>query len=241
MGILRDIYNKTFSKNGVDNMSNLDVIKEIRVNHLDQYSSWALYDIDDARLKEYLDQDNKIPNENLAFPAKYQNDEALANKINTDAMFYGLNVAARNIKTDSGDWANFHDTRDKSKDLGILFDLYNTKFRGAYMSDVFKYLPETESKNVKVSQLVKDMQADGDNDAKKSLRLLQKEIDIIKPKIIVLYGAPSQDAFDKMIKANLLTLPEGVKIVGRHHYSMGERYDEKATKLVKESKEIYGE
>ncbi|CAI2669977.1 hypothetical protein AKUH4B410M_14820 [Apilactobacillus kunkeei] len=85
------------------------------------------------------------------------------------------------------------------------------------------------------------MQADGDNDAKKSLRLLQKEIDIIKPKIIVLYGAPSQDAFDKMIKENLLNLPEGVKIVGRHHYSMGEKYDEKATKLVKESKEIYGE
>lgn len=71
MGIFRDIYNKTFSKNGVDNMSNLDVIKEIRANHLDQYSSWALYDIDDARLKEYLDQDKKIATTELSFPAEY--------------------------------------------------------------------------------------------------------------------------------------------------------------------------
>lgn len=241
MSIFRDIYNKTFSKNGVDNMSKLDVIKEIRENRLDQYSSWAIYDIDDSRLKEYLDEDKKISNESLAFPAKYQNDEALANKINTDVMFYGLNVSSRNIETDSGDWANFHDTRERSKDLGILFDLYNTKFRGAYMSDVFKDLSESESENVKVGQLVKEMQSDDDNAAKNSLRLLQKEIDIIKPKIIILYGAPTKDAFDKMIKAKLLTLPERVKIVGRHHYSMGEKYDEKATKLVKESKEIYGE
>ncbi len=229
--------------------NNLDIInriksKDVNVKEntgftLDFYTSWALYNLGEEEIRNYIPKKNR-PLSTSALGIPDYTDEELSEKINTDVMIFALNAASRDVDK-SGSWLNFHDTRSASHDQRLLFEFLDTKFWGAYMSDLFKDVPETNSKEIKINNLIKDMKSNDDNEAKRNLKLLQFEIDTINPRIIILYHAKARDAFNKMIKEELIKIPDNCKTVYRPHYSMGEGYAKRAKALIKESKEIYGE
>lgn len=146
---------------------NLEILENLRRNDLQYIASWALYDVDESTVKSYVDANPKdrseiIPLQDIAFPARYQNNNKLAEAINPKVMFVALNAADRDVL--KGSWANFHDTRAKdpnakgrgntaSRDRNILMDLYHTDFYGGYMTDLYKDFPETNSGEIDTVRL----------------------------------------------------------------------------------------
>lgn len=242
---------KRILRSWIMNQNNLDVIKKIKSKKvhikdnnnnendtLDFYSSWALYELSEQDIRKYIPKGNlHLPTGDLSFPD--DSDEVLSEKINTDVIMYALNASPRGINK-GGPWLNFHDIRPKSHDSRLLFELLDTKFWGAYMSDLFKDFTKP-SETLDVDKFISDMNSDEDNEAKRNLKILQFEIDTINPRIIILYHEKSEDAFNKMIKAGLIKIPDNCQTVYRPHYSRGDGYEKRSKALVKESKEIYGE
>ena len=58
----------------------------------------------------------------------------------------GLNVAARSLASEP--FRNFHDPSPVANDFKIRFAFSGTEFWGAYMTDVIKDHPETQSKRL---------------------------------------------------------------------------------------------
>lgn len=67
--------------------------------------------------------------------------------LNPNIVLVGLNAASRAMA--SGDaWVNFHDPRSVANDFKLRFALKDTTYWGAYMTDVFIGLHETDSSKV---------------------------------------------------------------------------------------------
>lgn len=242
-------------------MSNFEIIERLRQLNIADIASWALYDISDEDIELYshtkkASQKAKIINkDSVVFPSRYQNDDVLANAINPNVMIIGLNAAERDI--DTIDWSSFHDNSRYSKDRNIALDLYHTNFKGAYMTDLFKHLPVTDSGKINVSQLMgfltipyadfKQVLKITDSQtrnlmitARNNLKTLQDEIDILRPNVIIQYHSKVVTAFDFLVKNNLIKLPKDCHLITQKHYStQGLSNQDHMDSLVAESKQIF--
>lgn len=242
-------------------MSNFEIIERLRQLNIADIASWALYDISDEDIELYshtkkASQKAKIINkDSVVFPSRYQNDDVLANAINPNVMIIGLNAAERDI--DTIDWSSFHDNSRYSKDRNIALDSHHTNFKGAYMTDLFKRLPITDSGKINVSQLMgfltipyadfKQVLKITDSQtrnlmitARNSLKTLQDEIDILRPKVIIQYHSKVVTAFDFLVKNNLIKLPKDCHLITQKHYStQGLSNQDHMDSLVAESKQIF--
>lgn len=242
-------------------MSNFEIIEHLRQLNIIDIASWALYDISDKEIELYsqtekASQKAKIINkDSVLFPSRYQNDDILATAINPNVMIIALNAAERDI--DTIDWSSFHDNSRYSKDRNIALDLYHTKFKGAYMTDLFKRLPITDSSKINVSQLMgfltipyadfKEVLKITDNQtrnlmitARDSLKTLQAEIDILRPKVIIQYHSKVTTTFDFLIKQHLIKLPKDCHLITQKHYStQGLSNKDHMDALVTESNQIF--
>ncbi|MEQ1922369.1 MAG: hypothetical protein ABL952_07655 [Pyrinomonadaceae bacterium] len=72
----------------------------------------------------------------------------LFDELNPNCVVVGLNIA----RPFDGIFANFHDGKPKSQDYKLRYAFNNTRFYGAYMTDIIKYLECTDSNQV-MSQL----------------------------------------------------------------------------------------
>ena len=72
----------------------------------------------------------------------------LLDSLNPNVVLVGLNAATRPLASDDA-WVNFHDPRPTANDFKIRFALEGTPYWGAYMTDVFVGLHETDSSKVK--------------------------------------------------------------------------------------------
>lgn len=218
--------------------SNLEIIRQIRDTKfedqngeklsLSRVSSWFLYQSegyalnDPKRIDDYFNRKKKIQRDELLFPTKYQNDDDLAKVITTDVTVYGLNPSSRGINQNYSDWANFHDNEGMTRDRAFLFERYNNDcLNGCYMSDLFKGFSEDSSK-ITVKQFMDGLEQSKTSKykTKEYLQVLNFEINLIKPKKIVLFGKKVQDCFERLCEQNKIEFPnEDICIINRAHPS----------------------
>jgi hypothetical protein len=75
-----------------------------------------------------------------------ESNPALLGSLKPEFVMLGLNAATREM--DPEPWSNFHDGRSMANDFKIRFAFENTPYWGAYMTDVFVDLHETDSGKV---------------------------------------------------------------------------------------------
>lgn len=229
----------------------------------DQIASFAVYDITDEQVEQYMQAKTSylkrkvLTKDSIDFPKRYQNDKLLADVINTDVMMLGLNAAERTIATDP--WTSFHDHSPHSKDRHIVFDLYHTKFKNGYMTDILKRLPVTDSNKINVDVIIKYMKMTEQeaNDtidnadektaqlirtARRSVKEFQFELDLMQPKVILQYHSKVVALLDLMQQNHLITLPKGCQLITQTHYSHPlYKNEQRVIDLVDESHQIFGE
>lgn len=242
--------------------SKLDILKQLHQHGLDQIASFAVYDITDEQVEQYMQAKTSylkrkiLTKDSIEFPTRYQNDELLAEVINTDVMMLGLNAAERNIVPKP--WTSFHDHSPHSKDRHIVFDLCHTKFKNGYMTDILKRLPVTDSNKINVDVIIKYMKmteqeannAIGNADektaqlirtARRSVKEFQFELDLMQPKVILQYHSKVVALLDLMQQNNLITLPKGCQLITQTHYSHPlYKNEQRVIDLVDESHQIFG-
>lgn len=242
--------------------SKLEIIKLLHQHGLDQIASFAIYDITDGQVEQYMQAKTSylkrkvLTKDSIDFPKRYQNDELLADVINTDVMMLGLNAAERSIVPKP--WTSFHDHSPHSKDRHIVFDLCHTKFKNGYMTDILKRLPVTDSNKINVDVIIKYMKMTDQeaNDAiknadektaqliitaRRSVKEFQFELDLMQPKVILQYHSKVVELLDLMQQNHLITLPKGCQLITQTHYSHPlYKNEQRVIDLVDESHQIFG-
>jgi hypothetical protein len=103
------------------------------------YASWAVWAPSSGPPKSNMG-DLGVLSEHL--------NPSLLETLNPGVVMVGLNVAARSLATEP--FRNFHDPSPVANDFKIRFAFEGSQFWGAYMTDVIKDHPETQSKRLLV-------------------------------------------------------------------------------------------
>jgi hypothetical protein len=161
------------------------------------YCSWALW----------AEQGNK-PKSNIGDMRVFNFDynPNLLNQLNPNFIMVGLNFSR---KIEEQLFINFHDSRPVSQDYKIRYAFKDTKYYGAYMTDIIKDFEYSDSDGV-VSYLKKN-----NNVEEKNIKIFQQEISDLKvdnPTIIA-FGSASYNILVKYFnnKYRIIKVP---------HYSM---------------------
>ncbi len=78
-----------------------------------------------------------------------EQNPGLLDELNPDVVLLGLNASSRGAEMERRPWGNFHDASGDAQDYKIRFAFRDTPYWGAYMTDVFIDLPETNSNTVR--------------------------------------------------------------------------------------------
>ena len=185
-------------------------IEQLRALGLQHYASWALYDTPQFQ----VDKDETIRAEQNKWPG-YDVD-TLSDLVNTDAMLIGLNAADRGVLDEDGEsneWLNFHDYRGHTHDAALTRMTKGTWFEGAYMTDMFKGLNLTDSSAVRSA--IKSQP----NVYHQSMTSLRRELNIVKPQVIVIFGRPARESWQAAINNGDIEKPKDAKVFFVDHYS----------------------
>jgi len=155
------------------------------------YSSWAIWDDSDAH-------DTSIIDENI-------------HELNPSFIFVGLNISRILSKPA---WSNFHDNTHSRK---LRYACNYTKLRGAYLTDLFKDLPEAKSSN-----LIKTLT---ENQIEDNVNFFLNEMGDIKLKSesqFIILGSAAAKYFDKYFKKHFAN-----NVLYYDHYSAYNKYTDK--------------
>ena len=168
--------------------------------------------------------DKNAPKSNMGNMEWAEDEDKLCEKLTPNIVFVGLNKSKRskekaNIKTP---WNNFHSGNSRSHSYKLRYALAGTSFEGAYMTDLFKDVEETDSKKV-VSIFKKDKAA------------LEKQIKDFEREISHLGGKPVLIALGDAVFGFLQLFDDKYKILPLTHYSYTgtnkEQYRDKVRKI----------
>ena len=141
-------------------------------------------------------------------------DENILHNANTDYVFVGLNAAEHDQKTELVAWCNFHSKDSKQKDYKLRCALKETKFWGAYMTDIIKGYEKTES--AAVMEFIKN----NPQKYEKDLECFRREMQLLagdkKPILIAMGGDPY-----KLLRP---LKKEGFEVKQITHYAARYRY-----------------
>lgn len=106
----------------------------------------------------------------------------LLDQLNPNVVMVGLNIA----RGFDGTFANFHDGKSKSQDFKIRHAFKNTRFYGAYMTDIIKFLPCKDS-----GEVIKYLRANPSIEKENALKFEEELVNIKadNPLIIALGNA----------------------------------------------------
>ena len=162
-------------------------------------ASWAIWDLAGDKPK------SNMGNMDI-FDSK--SHESLLHILNTSIVMVGLNFS-RDVKFEKP-FMNFHDSNPHANDFKIRYAFNDTKFYGAYMTDVIKNLAMTSSKDVlKYLKTNPQIIEENINSFREELRFIESG----KP-IILAFGS---DAYE-ILQRNLM-VDEYLHLVKLTHYS----------------------
>jgi hypothetical protein len=184
-------------------MISIELYDEITAKY-GAYSSWAVWaDAGDT------------PKSNIGDISIFElrSNPNLLSLLNPDVIMIGLNFS-RNVC--NGNFANFHDGRTQSQDFKIRYAFKNSKFYGAYMTDIIKNFEQKKSDQV-VSYLKLNREFELQN-----VRLFEQEVaDIgsINP-LIIAFGNNSYNILYKHFgnKYRLVKIPHYSNYVSKEDY-----------------------
>jgi hypothetical protein len=160
------------------------------------FASWAIWS--DA---------GKNPKSNIGDVSIFdlKKNPEIINYLNPNIIMVGLNIS-REIETIFG---NFHDSRPQAQDYKLRSAFKNTRFYGAYMTDIIK-----DFKQVISGKVISFLKTNKDFEVQNIIKFKQELIDLdVKNPLILAFG---NDTFD-ILKRNLSC--EYNKIVKLPHYS----------------------
>lgn len=110
-------------------------------------------------------------------------ETGLLDELNPDVVLLGLNASSRGAEMEPRPWGNFHDPSGDAQDYKIRFAFRDTPYWGAYMTDVFIDLPETDSKKVR------KWRAENPEEVAAHLVRLEQELDVLgTDPLLVVFG-----------------------------------------------------
>jgi hypothetical protein len=179
------------------------------------YSSWAVWKRigpGDAPKKDVGDLGILDPDRN----------PALLESLNPNIVLLGLNASSREIAP--APWLNFHDPSPMANDFKIRFALKETPYWGAYMTDVFTGLHETDS--AKVKSWIK---RDPVGVAKQLARLESELVDIgaVEP-LLVAFGGTAYG----VLQARLSRKHRMIKVTHYAHQIGKEKYRDEVLRVL---------
>jgi hypothetical protein len=141
-------------------------------------------------------------------------------KLNPNLIMVGLNIS-RKIEFTFG---NFHDSRPQSQDYKIRYAFRNTRFYGAYMTDIIK-----DFKNI-ISGSVKSYLNSNKEFEEQNIKLFKQELVDIKAcnPILIAFGNHTFEILNKSFKNEF-------QIIKVPHYSMfisKENYKRKIGRII---------
>jgi len=146
---------------------------------LHKIASWAIWDQSDLNNTAIIDTDASIE------------------KLNPNIVFMGLNFSGDALIVDDPKWTpwqNFHSTSRMDKRLAKV--LRGSQYEGAYMSDIVKYVPTRNGKELvrKVKNGVVDME--------EQVKMFIDEINILNSNSIklILMGRDAEWLFNEYVK-----------------------------------------
>ena len=167
-------------------MLNLETYNQIKKKYGNKSASWAVWA-----------EEGRTPKSNISDLSIF-NDSHILKILNPNYVFVGLNPSVQD--TDKDTWHNFHskDTK-RQNDYKLRYALKNTKFWGAYLTDLVSDVEETNSNKVFVSD--------------KNVKKFKEEIALlgVKP-VLIAMG-------DKVYKALVSCLKDNFTIVKIKHFS----------------------
>ena len=116
------------------------------------------------------------PKSNTGDMSVFENEPALLEQLNTHYVFVGLNASEVENGNNSA-WSCFHSKSPYQNDFKLRFALIGTDFWGAYITDIIKHFPKTDSGDVK-------------KEIRKTPQLLEKNIKVFIDEIALIGGNP---------------------------------------------------
>lgn len=171
-------------------------------------ASWAIWDRPDALNK------SGIGNLEVLDPDK---SPEVLDTVHTDLILIGLNIS-RDLDECDGDvrLSNFHDKSPKGVDFKLRRAARGTALWGAYMTDIIKRVPITDS-----NELMKHLKANP-RKAEENIASFRRELDEIgaREPTLVPMGGHAADLVRKALGADFRILP----IMHYSHYISPEQY-----------------
>jgi hypothetical protein len=184
---------------------------EIAYKH-GEYASWAIWA-----------EQGETPKSNIGDISIFDlnvNPDILSH-LNPSIIMVALNFS-RKIKKEV--FVNFHDKRPQGQDYKIRYAFKNTKYYGAYMTDIIKNFEEKDSVNV-ISRIKSDKEFLTQN-----LNIFEKELSDLKSEdpLIIAFGNHVYNLLLKYFQ-NKYTI---VKVPHYSNYISKENYRDKVLKIL---------
>lgn len=157
-------------------------------------------------------------------------------------MFVALNWGNGGVQVP--DWQQYHycpkepSMKDSYKNIHFIPKMTKgTILEGAYMTDILKFYPESDSGKISTRLLRNNPDL-----AEKAIKDFQTELDILQPKVIIFVAKKSLSIFKYAIKQGLITTPKSLIYYDYiHHYAQCSyhRVIENRQKLERIGTQIY--
>jgi len=158
---------------------------------------------------------------------------SLLEVLKTNVVMVGLNISKS--KTPTEPFFNFHPLYSSANDFKIRYAFKDTEFYGAYMTDIIKYYPNMNSREVRAelkqnSKLVQD-----------NISLFRQELSDIgaKEPILLAFGFGVYDLLNKHLNNNEYS--KLIRLTHYSHYISKEDYKKKVFSQITEKILTFGQ
>lgn len=168
-------------------------------------SSWAIWALP-----------GKKPKSNTGDMSVFEDESKLFEQLNTRYVFVGLNASEVENKNNVA-WSCFHSTSSYQNDFKLRFALMETEYWGAYITDIIKNFPKTDSGDVK-KEIKKNPSLLENN-----IKVFMDEISLIgENPILVAIGDQSYKYLQELKKLGynntILKIPHYAKPISKENY-----------------------
>lgn len=183
------------------------VTKEYYINIANKYgefASWAVWADQGEKPKSNIG-DISIFNLNI--------NPNILNQLNPNVVMVALNFSR---KIETATFVNFHDKRPRGQDFKIRYAFKNTKYYGAYMTDIIKDFEE------KISEKVSSYLRNNPKFKLQNVSLFEKELIDLKSKdpLIIAFGNQTYEILDQAFqnKYRIIKIPHYSKRISKENY-----------------------
>lgn len=206
-----------------------EIYQKLEDADLLKYGSFAVYELlrgdfnQEYTRKETATRTTPAVFKDLLNPVDEQSKQSFIEQLNSNYIIYGLNWADAG-STEYGELSDFHYVKERdvtmgkspranTKIVGLAKSVFSTPVANSFISDIVKGFPQTDSSKINRKKI-----SENEEVLNFSLKKMQQELDIIKPKGLIFLHSSCEGIFN-LFKENGLVVPEKLKTTTIYHYS----------------------